>query len=108
MFEKIAIVGDSDLVFAFRALGVKVFSPKTAEDAKNVTASLERENFGLCLLHESFLEPVEEERKALEKKFCPVIVGFSDYRAVTDTIEKIMRGMAVKATGSDFLVKRKG
>jgi hypothetical protein len=41
----------------------------------------------------------------LEKKFCPVVAGFSDYRMVTDYLEKMISEMAVKATGSDALVK---
>ncbi len=107
MFDKVAIVGDSDLVFAFRALGIKVFSPKNVEEAREVMESINKENFALCFLHESLLEPLEKEREALEKKFCPVVVGFSDYRKVTDYLDRMMREMAIKATGSDSLVKRR-
>ena len=69
--------------------------------------SLAKENFALCFLHESFLEPLREEREALREKFCPVVVGFSDYRKVTDHLQQMMRELAIKATGSDALVKRK-
>jgi hypothetical protein len=37
-----------------------------------------------------------------------VIVGFSDYRKISDHLEVRLREMAVRATGSDSLVKRKG
>jgi vacuolar-type H+-ATPase subunit F/Vma7 len=107
MFDKIAVVGDADLIFALRALGVKVFSPKNVEEAKKVMKSLEAENFALCFLHQSLLEPLREEREDLRGKFCPVVVGFSDYRKVTDELERMMREVAIKATGSDSLVKRK-
>jgi V/A-type H+-transporting ATPase subunit F len=80
MFDKVAVVGEADIIFALRALGVKVFSPKSLEEAKKVMESLAKENFALCFLHESFLEPLREEREALREKFCPVVVGFSDYR----------------------------
>lgn len=108
MFDRVAVVGDADIVFAFRALGVKVFSPESEEEAKNVLKTLEKENFALCFLQESFFEPLREEREALMKKFCPVVVGFSDYRKVSDHIGKMMRDTAIKATGSDSLVKRRG
>jgi len=107
MFDKVAVVGEADIIFALRALGVKVFSPKSLEEAKKVMESLAKENFALCFLHESFLEPLREEREALRDKFCPVVVGFSDYRKVTDQLERMMREVAIKATGSDALVKRK-
>jgi V/A-type H+-transporting ATPase subunit F len=108
MFEKIAVIGDSDLVFAFKALGWEVFSPQNLEEAKKTMEILEKENYALCFVHQNFLEPLEEEREALVKKFCPVVVGFRDHRDVTDYIGKIMREMAIKATGSDSLVRRKG
>jgi len=107
MFDKVAVVGEADIIFALRALGVKVFSPKDLEEARIIMKSLAKENFALCFLHESFLEPLREEREALKKKFCPVVVGFSDYRKVTDQLERMMRDVAIKATGSDALIKRK-
>ena len=91
MFEKVAIVGDENLVFAFRALGAKVFSPKNIDDARKILETLEEEKFALCFLHQSFFEPLKVERKELEKKFCPVVVGFNDYREITDQIKIIMR-----------------
>jgi len=108
MFDKVAVVGEADIIFALRALGMKVFSPKNLEEAKRVMETLEKENFAICFLHEKFLEPLKEEREALREKFCPVVVGFSDYRKLTDHLEKMVRDMAIKATGSDSLVKRKG
>ena len=108
MFDKVAVVGEADIVFALRALGVRVFSPKSLEEARKVMESLAKENFALCFLHERFLEPLREEREALREKFCPVVVGFSDYRKITDYLERMMKDMAIKATGSDSLVRRRG
>jgi vacuolar-type H+-ATPase subunit F/Vma7 len=105
---KVAIVGDAGLLFGFRALGIKVFSPAGLDEARAVLALLEKENYGLCLLHESFFGPLKEEREALGRKFSPVVVGFSDTRTASDHLEVMLREMAVRATGSDALVKRKG
>ncbi len=107
MFDKVAVVGEADVIFPLRALGMKVFSPKSLEEAKQVLEALEEENFGLCFLHESLFESLKKERETLREKFCPVVVGFSDYREVSDHLEKIMRELAVKATGSDSLVKKR-
>jgi vacuolar-type H+-ATPase subunit F/Vma7 len=107
MFERVAVVGEEHLVFAFRALGFSVFSPRNLEEAKEVLDAIQKENYALCFLHQSLLEPLEEERRALGKKFCPVMVGFTDYKDVEDRLGKIMREMAIKATGSDSLVKGK-
>jgi V/A-type H+-transporting ATPase subunit F len=108
MFEKVAVIGESDLVFAFKALGLDVFAPRDLEETKKTIETLDRENYALCFVHQDFLEPLEEEREALVKKFCPVVVGFRDHRDVINYLGNIMREMTIKATGSDSLIKRKG
>ncbi|MFP4082238.1 MAG: V-type ATP synthase subunit F [Candidatus Aminicenantes bacterium] len=108
MFEKVAVVGHSDFIFAFKALGIRVFSPKNTQEAREVMAMLDKQNYALVFLHESLFRSLEKERKILSQKFCPVVVGFSDYRRVTDYLERMMKETAIKATGSDSLVRRKG
>jgi vacuolar-type H+-ATPase subunit F/Vma7 len=108
MFDSVAVIGDCDLIFPLRALGVKIYSPRDVEEARQVIESLEEENIALCFLHERFFQPLAEEREALSRKFCPVVAGFSDYRVITDHLGQMMREMAVKATGSDSLVKKRG
>ncbi|MFC2161341.1 V-type ATP synthase subunit F [Acidobacteriota bacterium] len=108
MFDRVAVIGDTDLVFPLKTLGIKTYSPQTNEDAGQILQSLEEEKIALCFLHEKFLEPLKEIRAILGKKFCPVVVGFSDYREITDHLGEMMRNLAIKATGSDFLVKQRG
>ncbi|MBN1222207.1 MAG: V-type ATP synthase subunit F [Candidatus Aminicenantes bacterium] len=108
MFDRVAVVGDCDLIFPLRLMGVRVYSPQSEEEARQVLQSLEEDNIALCFLHERFFKSLTKEREAMAGKFCPVIAGFSDYRVVTDHLGRMMRDMAVKATGSDSLVKRRG
>lgn len=106
--DKIAVVGDADLVFAFRALGFHVFSPLDAEAARRVAAELRKEGFALCFVHQKWLEMFKPAKKESGRTAEPVVVGYSDFRSLTDEVDKKLREMAVKATGSDSLVKRKG
>jgi len=108
MFDRVAVVGDWDLIFPLRALGLKIYSPRSLEEARQVLNSLEEEKIALCFVHERFFEPLAAEREVLSHKFCPVLAGFSDYRVVTDHLGQMMRELAVKATGSDSLVKKRG
>jgi vacuolar-type H+-ATPase subunit F/Vma7 len=105
---KVAVIGEKDMVFAFRALGFKTYSPRNLDEAREILNSLGKDNVALCFLHQSYFETLQEEREALGKKFVPVVVGFSDYRKIADHLENMMKEMAVKATGSDALVKRRG
>jgi len=110
MFEwnKAAILGDADQVFAFRALGFKVYSPRSDDETRRVLEGLEQEGIALIFVHQKYLAPVEDLRKRMEKKFCPVVIGFSDHRDALDHLNTLMREMTVKATGSDLLVKGRG
>ena len=108
MFDKVAIIGRFDLVFPFRALGIKTYSPQSIEEAKQLMKKISEERFGLCLLEESLFPSLEEELDDLSKEFCPVVVGFSDYRKITGYLEQMMSKMAIKATGSDSLIRRRG
>jgi vacuolar-type H+-ATPase subunit F/Vma7 len=107
MLDRVAIIGERDLVFPLKVMGFRVFFPKDIDEARRVVESLEEEGIVLCLIHESYFDPLAEEREALRGKFAPVVAGFSDYRKVTDELGKMMREMAVKATGSDSLVKKR-
>lgn len=107
-FERVAAVGDADLLFHLRALGIAVFSPRHPEEARAIMARIEKERYALCLVHQRWMETLKAEKKDGEKKIGPVFLGFSDYRDLTETIEKMVKEMAVRATGSDSLVKRKG
>jgi vacuolar-type H+-ATPase subunit F/Vma7 len=105
MSKKMAIIGDSEFIFAFRALGMKTYAPRGVEEARAVLNRLEKEDIALCFVHESFLGPLEKDIANLRKKVFPVVVGFSDYRKTTDYLSAMMREMAIKATGSVSLVK---
>ncbi len=105
---KIAAVGDADLLFGLKALGVTVFSPQDASDMRRIMVTLEKEKFVLCWLHQDWLDVLSRDKKKDEKKLGPVVIGFADYRMLADTLGKMVREMSIKATGSDALVKRKG
>jgi vacuolar-type H+-ATPase subunit F/Vma7 len=105
MLDRVAVIGDRDLVFPLKVMGIKVYSPKDVDEARRILATLEEDGIALCLMHESYFAPLSSEREALRQKLIPVLAGFSDYRKVTDELGKMMREMAIKATGSDSLVK---
>ena len=90
MPDRVAIFGDRDLLFPLKVLGVRVYSPRDMDEARRVMSSLEEEDIALCLIHESYFEPLTREREALRGKFAPVVAGFSDYRKVTDELGKMM------------------
>jgi vacuolar-type H+-ATPase subunit F/Vma7 len=107
-FDRVAVLGAADLIFGLRAMGIRTFSPRSADEAKRILAGLVKDDYALCLVHQDWLDALKEEREEVGRRFCPVVLGYSDYRALTDLIEKMVREMAIKATGSDSLVRGKG
>lgn len=108
MSERVAFVGDADLVTPLRVLGIRVYSPKNLDEARRILTRLKEEGIALCFIHESLYESLREETEALQKEIYPVAVGFSDYRQASDYMAERMKDMAIQATGSDSLVKRRG
>jgi vacuolar-type H+-ATPase subunit F/Vma7 len=106
-FDRVAVLGAADLIFGLRAMGIRTFSPRSADEAKRILAGLVKDDYALCLVHQDWLDALKEEREEVGRRFCPVVLGYSDYRALTDLIEKMVREMAIKATGSDTLVRGK-
>ena len=107
-FDRMAIVGDADLVFGFRALGIRTFSPRNADEARSVLSGIAQGDWALCLVHQKWLDVWRDQKEEMGKRLFPVVVGFSDHRDLTDRIGKMVRDMAVAATGTDSLVRRKG
>ncbi|MDH7512123.1 MAG: V-type ATP synthase subunit F [Clostridiales bacterium] len=107
-FERVAAVGDADLLFGLRALGIAVFSPRDSQEAREIIARLEKEKYALCLVHQRWTEALAAEKEDSRKKTGLIRLVFSDYRDLAEAIEKMVKEMAIRATGSDSLVKRKG
>jgi len=107
MFNKVAVMGDVDLVFPLKALGIKIYTPKNIYEAREMLKRLETEGIALCLVNDKFFAPLKKEIDKLEKKFCPVVASFSDYREASDLLSEKLKDLAIKATGSDSLIRRK-
>ena len=106
--NRVAVIGDADLVFAFRAMGFKVYSPLGKDGARRILEGLGQEGVALVLIHQKYLEGLEDLMIKMGKKSCPVVISFSDHRDVSDHLEAQVRELTVRATGSDSLVKGRG
>ena len=107
MFNKIAVMGDADLIFPLKALGIKVYTPADIYEAREILKKLEKEGVALCLVNNKFFTPLKKEIDKLEKKFCPVVASYSDHREASGLLKQKMKDLAIKATGSDSIFGRK-
>lgn len=103
---KVAIMGDRDVCAPFKAFGLRVFSPGSLDEARAMLAQVVDEKYAVCLIQETWLGSLKPEVAELSQKFSPVCVGFSDFRAASESVENLMRELSIKATGSEALFAR--
>ena len=103
MYEKLAVIGDADLLYAFRALGIDVFSPQSAAEARMIMEDLQGKNYAVCFFQEDFLDGLD--RTAWESRSLPVVVGFSRLGQVAGHREKLLSTIVTRSAGSDAPLK---
>ncbi|MCI4445746.1 MAG: hypothetical protein JHC32_06930 [Candidatus Aminicenantes bacterium] len=104
--SRVAIMGDENLLAPLRAFGFIIFSPHSVEEAREMLSQVVNEGYALCLIQERWLDFLKNEMAELSQKFSPVCLGFSDYRQISEVMEKMLSGLSIRATGSDVLFTR--
>ncbi len=103
---RMAVIGDLAFCAPFKALGLSIFAPGSPDEARDMLAQVVQERFAICLIQETWLEVLRPEVAELSHKLAPVCVGFSDFRASSDSVEKLMKQLSIQAIGSDALFTR--
>ncbi|MDI6698248.1 MAG: V-type ATP synthase subunit F [Candidatus Saccharicenans sp.] len=103
---RMAVIGDRNFCAPFKVLGLSVLTPENPDQARTMLARVVQEKYAVCLIQETWLEVLKPEVAELSNKFAPVCVGFSDFRASSESVENLMRELSIKAIGSDALFTR--
>lgn len=101
---KIAIIGDPDILLIFKVLGMEVYPARNEEEARKAINEVEAKNFQLCFLQQDYYSLLSEKEK--KKELWPVFMPFRDYRQEEDLLEREIKKMMIKATGSDTLLRK--
>lgn len=72
--NKIAVIGDRESVLAFRAMGVDVFTPGNAEEARNAVDHAAREDYGVIFLTEQLAAQITETVSRYRNKLKPAVI----------------------------------
>ncbi len=102
--NKIAIIGDRDLVEGFAAAGFQVFSPEDKTEA--ITLSLDevvQGNFSLCFILERYALKISEKIRELEERIYPAIVVVPDYRRDFGQSAESLKEIVIRAIGSESI-----
>ncbi|HOX54084.1 MAG: V-type ATP synthase subunit F [Candidatus Omnitrophica bacterium] len=97
--NKIAVVGDEDLVLGFEALGFNIYPLKKPEDFKSVIEKLIESNITICLIQDSIYNANIEKINSFRQLTLPVFVPFSK-DANSILLDNILKDIRLKATGA--------
>ena len=102
--NKIAIIGDKDLVEGFAAVGVYQFSPQdTREAILQCLEGIIKNNFSICFILEKYAQKIKEKIKELEQATYPAMVILPDYRGDFDLTSEFLRKTVARATGTESI-----
>lgn len=102
--EKIAVLGDSDITLAFKAIGMDVYNANSAGEASEKLKLLAR-NYSVIFITEDLAMQIEEQINKFLNRTYPVIIPIPSSNGTlgygVDGIKKNVE----KAIGTDILFK---
>ena len=104
--EKIAAIGDKDVVLVFKALGFDTFFETTPDKIEWVIKKLEMDDYKMILITQTEYKLVESFLEKYNSQPYPVILAIPDGREKEGTsIQKITKNME-RAIGSSASLKQ--
>ena len=106
MAKSIAIIGDSESVKGFGAVGFDLF---ICDDIQNASALLrqiiEGDNYAIIYMTEELFEQTAKEREKISESLVPAIIPVPGSRGNTGVGIKRLSSFVEQAVGSDILFK---
>lgn len=105
MSDKLAVVGDKNSIFAFKAVGVEVFGADTEAEAKERIKFLAKENYKVIFVSEDLAEKLEEFLNRYRTATYPAIIPIPKGGVSNGYGMESLRRDMEKAIGADILFK---
>jgi len=102
---KVAAVGDPTFIAGFELIGIEGFMAETAKEAKEIVSELiKRDEYGLIILPERFVEATEELRLMLMKegRLTPLFAFLPDYTGVRGKRVEELKKLLSLAVGAEL------
>ena len=102
--NKIGVVGDSDSIIGFKALGIDVY-PATGDEVSATIFQLATGGYAIIFVTEQAAEAAAEMIDRYKTSPYPAIIPIPGNRGTTGVGMKNIRANVEKAIGADILVK---
>ncbi|HDM90728.1 MAG: hypothetical protein DRQ06_05585 [Candidatus Hydrothermota bacterium] len=100
--KNIACVGEREVVFPFKALGLEIRPVNTGEEAREAIEHFIKEGYVLIILQEDFVDAVSDLMAETEKVPYPAIFPIPGSRGGKGIALEVLREKIKKAIGADI------
>ncbi len=104
MNKKIAIMGDSESIKGFAAVGFDLFElDQSADPEKILRAAAESGDYGIIYITEEFYAALSKECRRYGERLTPAVIPLPGIKGNTDLGKARLKGFVEKAVGSDIM-----
>ena len=101
--SNIAIIGDRDSIFCFRAVGVDVFPAERPEDVREVFAEVYKGGYAVIFITEQSAMHIEERLKEAAWEPLPSVMLIPNNQGSLGYGLETLRDVVKKAVGADIM-----
>ncbi len=104
MAKNIAVIGDSESIKGFGAIGLDIFPCDNPEKAAQLFRRIaDSENYAVIYMTEELFALADKERKRYEERLIPAVIPLPGVRGNTGIGSKRLSAFVEQAVGSDIL-----
>ncbi len=100
---KLGIIGDSDTVLAFKALGIDTFPVEDAKQARTTLKKAAEDDYAVIFLTEQLAQFMEETIEVYKEKLLPSIILIPNSKGSLGIGIENVKSSVEKAIGVDIL-----
>lgn len=104
MAKNIAVIGDSESIKGFGAIGLDIYPCDNIENAAHLLRNIaDSDNYAIIYMTEELFTLVEKERNRYESRLTPAIIPLPGVKGNTGIGSKRLSAFVEQAVGSDIL-----
>ena len=104
MAKNIAVIGNSESIKGFGAIGLDIYPCDDPENAAHLLRKIaDGDNYAVIYITEELFELVEKERNRYESRLTPAIIPLPGVKGNTGIGSKRLSAFVEQAVGSDIL-----
>ncbi len=100
---KIAVMGDSDSVLGFKALGLDVYPVESIEEARKTLRRLAKENCAIVYMTEQLGVNMKEELERYKDNLTPAVILIPGKEGSLGVGQENVTKSVIRAIGADIL-----